>query len=328
MGSKLDRQLWSKVHSKSLGSFTPGQFQSFLDAGVDPWISYEDGAGRSVSLLEGLCRADVVDRQMMLALWIKRVGNPDGTLGKPPALHCLPVPCSLNAIDKLVSAGASPLALNEKGYTPLEGLVGRLLYQADDTQWRAVELLRSYSKESYSSLRVLDKKGAPVDFLKVCLGNKGTHYLDDDELSTILANGNWDLEWKDGAHPASPWTREMLATQLNYCHDASIWTRAGLDWSGSCPDGMNLAHHILMTSGRFDEYGRQILPINSLCEALDRGVDFDYEGSLQWTPRQRINSITWSDQSGKMDKLLSRLKAARLEATTSPVLRSASARRI
>ena len=326
MGSKLDRQLWSKIHAKSLGSFTPAQFQSSLDAGADPWISYEDGAGRPVSLLEGLCRADVVDREMMLTLWIKRVGNPDA--GKLSALHCLPVPCSLNAIDKLVSGGASPLALNEKGYTPLEGFVEKLLYQGEDTQWRAAELLRSHSGERYSSLRVLDTKGARVDFLKVCLGDKGTYLIDEGELSTILANGDWDLDWKDGARINSQWTREMLATQLNYCHDASIWTRAGLSWSGVCPDGMSLAHHILMASGRFDEYGLQVLPISSLCEAVDQGVDFDYEGSMQWTPRQRINAISWSDRSGDLNELLSRFKAVRLEKTTKPVLRSASARRI
>ena len=161
MGSRLDRKLWTNIHATSLGVFSPSEFKASLDAGADPWVSYEDAMGRRVSLLEGLCRADTVDRERMLSFWINRVGAPDASPDKVHALHCLPLQCSLNAIEKLVLAGASVVALNKEGKTPLENFASRLHldapYNRNAVNWKAVLLLRSHSKEGLSNLILTDR---------------------------------------------------------------------------------------------------------------------------------------------------------------------------
>jgi hypothetical protein len=326
MSSRLDRQLWSKIHARSLGDFTPSQFQSMLEAGANPWVGYDDRQGRRVYLLEGLCRADTADRQRMLSLWLSWVSHPDDSPSKTPALHCLPIECSLNAIDALIAAGASTRALNEHGKTPLEDFIARLHYQASGN-WKAVRLLCEHSKEMLSNLDLSGHKAEKLDFLRLFFGENGKCHQEDEDLSFVLSNGNWNLDWKT-SDETGKWLRTMLATQLNSCFDPGMWTRAGLDWSGRCPDGMSLLHHILLAPGRFDEYGNPILPVASLCEAIEQGADFDGDGSLGWTPRQRFNAISWSDRSGDLGRIKAILSARQLDRSTIDAARTHLARRI
>lgn len=325
MGSRLDRQLWTKIHAASLRVFSPSEFKASLDAGADPWVSYEDEKGRCVSLLEGLCRADTVEREHMLSFWIDRVGDPDASPDKIPALHCLPVQCSPNVIDKLVLAGASVGALSKEGKTPLESFISKL-HQEAPYNWKAVLLLRSHSKESLSSLKLTDRNGSRLEFLKLFFGDAGNYYQEDEDVNCVLSNGSWNLDWK--VSPGGDWIRKMLSHQLNQCDDPKVWTRAGLDWSGMCSSGMSLPHHILMASGKYDQYGNMLLPVNTLWEALEQGADFNDEGSLGWAPCQRIKTMTWSDSSGDIGNLMASMEASRLAKDTAPVYRGKSARRI
>lgn len=324
MPSKLDRHLWSRVNSNKK-FINAEEFNDLINEGADPWGSYLDKEGNSSSVLRILSKLNMnPHRHSVIDAWIQAVPHPDAAPSGIPALHQIATYSDKATVEKIIDAGADPLA-QWNGLTPLEAFISQSKKALiSGSSWEVLIELARASKEDLSLLKI-DADIGPHGFMSLAL--ESLFYLEGDEVSFVLSNGTWDLDWREDT-PRGHWLNEKLPQILALTQNPSIWTRAGMPWQGVGPDQLNLAQKISGFCHVYDERGNLMLPVKALCEALDQGADFDYKGLAGWSARERIGAVQWSDQGEDTEPLMSRLAAQQLQKKTPSISRAPSSRRI
>lgn len=324
MPSKLDRKLWTRVGSHKV-FITASEFDDLIGEGADPWAAYLDKEGCWSSVLGILSKLNMSPhRNDVVDAWIKSVSHPDASPSGVPALHQIATYSDPHTIEKIIEAGANPVAV-WNGLTPLEAFIAQSTKALNaGSSWQVLIALARASKEDLSSLKINSDRAAH-GLLSLALESYSC--LENDELSFVLDNGKWDLDWREDTNRGR-WLNDKLPQIIGLSEDPSIWTRAGMPWQGIGPDQLNMAQKISGFSTIYDHRGNLMLPIKALCEALDQGVDFDYKGPAEWSAKERISAIKWSDQGEDAAPLMSRLSAQQLQNKTSSISRVSSSRRI
>lgn len=270
---------------------------------MDPWTKYTK-RGKKLGIMELLCSGHSADLLPLLDAWLRHVGNPDNAPDNLPAFHRIPLDSSINAMERLVKAGADVDARDANGASVVERFVRDLMGvrplagQSLLNENKACSNLMWVCQHASSSPRLSDldirMDGQRLDVFSLFYPNvedASSRVRDEDFIRFFLGQGPWDIDWK-----TSQKTQKLLTSLMAWAElPARVWQEGGVDWSGKSESGLPLPH-LILSYPRYNFQGKPVLP-SVICDAIMEEVfDPTDEAGAGWSPMGRIKVIEWANQ--------------------------------